>query len=276
MKKLSYLAVAAALPLFFACSRPQSNQDHETEADEAPAAEAPAEPEEEVAEPFTVKEYEKKVGENELEIDFPTSGSPELIAAIGSWINSSLTGTYRGKPDNGEALFRHYAVALGQDEDLNEFGGYAVDKFELGFTSSRVVTYDYTSYTYEGGAHGMGGTYGTTFLRSDGRIFSRSCITSYKALHNLFVEGLKKTFKAKSDSELLANLLNVSSIAKLPAPALDPWIEEEGVVFSYTPYEIAPYSAGSPRVVIPFAKILPYLTEEGKLFITPQEADESK
>lgn len=226
-------------------------------------AEMPAEP---ASEPFETRKFEKKVGDNRLEVEYPVAGNPTLLLAVRTWINDRLGATYRGSLDDAEAFFRHYGALLGTDPDLNEYGGYAIDEFEVEYESPLVLTYDYESYEYEGGAHGMGGSYGTTFLKSDGSIFDKDCITSYAALHGLIVEGLKRYFKAKTDAELLGELIGVESLAKLTPPGMKPWIEKEGVVFSYTPYEIAPYSAGSPRFTIPYAQIAPYLTERGKRF----------
>ena len=216
--------------------------------------------------PFKVKNFEKKRGNNELEIDYPISGNPELVDSVRVWMSQQLTGTYDGNLADADTFFRHYSAQLGEDPDLNEYGGFTQDEFDLEYVNDYIVTYAYTSYIYEGGAHGMGGTYGTTFLQSDGQIFSKDCFSSYRALQPLFVEGLKRYFKVTTDEELLNCLLGVSSLSRLSPPGMNPWVEEEGVVFSYTPYEIAPYSAGSPRFTIPLAKIEPYLTPRGRLF----------
>ena len=214
---------------------------------------------------FEIKKLKKKKGENELEIEYPVSGNPAVVDSVRVWISQQLGDSYKGDLNNVNAFFKHYSALLGSEE-FDEFGGYAIDKFELEFTNDYIVTYEHTVYEYEGGAHGEGGEYGTTFLQSNGKIFSKKCITSYSSLHDLFIEGLKQYFKVKTDKELLAQLNKETSLAKLSAPGMEPWVDENGVVFSYTPYEIAPYSAGSPKFTIPYSKIEPYLTEEGKLF----------
>lgn len=215
--------------------------------------------------PFEVRTFEKEKGENELEVEYPVSGNPELLDSVRYWMNEQLTATYRGPLDDPEAFFNHYASQLGEDPDLNEWGGFTKDDFKLGCVNDHIVTYLYSSYIYEGGAHGMGGTYGITFLQSDGSVFDKKCITSLNALHALFIQGLKEYFKVNTDAELKDCLL-VESLAQLAPPGMNPWVEEGGVVFSYTPYEIAPYSAGSPRFTIPFSKIEPYLTPQGLRF----------
>lgn len=266
MNKLAFLPFAAFLP-FLACSsqtkQPETSTISEKEAME-PAEKS--EPSLQANLPFKIQKFEKEVGENELQIEYPVSGNPALVASVRNWLNEQLSDTYKGDMDNPEAFFRHYAARLGQDPDLNEYGGYTKDEFEVEYENDYIVTYDYTYYVYEGGAHGMGGSYGTTFLQSDGKIFDKECITSYASLHQLFIDGLKRYFKVKTDQELLGCLLSVNDLKQLAPPGMKPWIEEEGVAFSYTPYEIAPYSAGSPNFIIPYSKIAPYLTSEGKRF----------
>jgi len=39
-------------------------------------------------------------------------------------------------------------------------------------------------------------------------------------------------------------------------------LTEEGVLFTYVPYEIASYAAGTITFIIPYKSISPYLTEE--------------
>lgn len=218
--------------------------------------------------PFEVQKFEKKKGDDELMIEYPVKGNPELLRSVRNWINESLGNKFRGDLDNGEALFHVYSSDLGEDPELEEFGGYAKDMFKLEYINDYFVTYAYTSYIYEGGAHGLGGTYGATFRQSDGMQFGKKCFTSYSKMHKLFIDGLKRYFKVKTDSELASHLNEGVSLNKLAAPGRAPWIDKEGVVFSYIPYEIAPYSEGSPHFTIPYSEIEPYLSEEGKSFFS--------
>ena len=215
--------------------------------------------------PFETKKFEKKKGKDELEIEYPVKGNKELLKSIRTWINEELGNKYRGKLDNATSFFHVYASLLGDDPDLQEFGGYAKDEFDLEFVNDYIVTYDHTSILNEGGPHDIKGTYGATFRQSDGKKFNKKCFTSYNKMQKLFVEGLKRYFKVKSESEL-AKRLNDGALRKLSAPGTEPWIDKEGVVFAYIPYEIAPYEAGTPTFTIPYAEIEPYLTPEGKSF----------
>ena len=269
MKNICSLIAISLLLAAGACTRPATKASADTDDDtmaETTVAAAAADTALTPNIPFEYREFEKEKGNYKLEVAYPTAGNPELVTAVRTWINEQLTGTYKGSLDDPEAFFRHYSANLGEDPDLNEYGGYTIDEFEPEWVNDFVVTYDHTSYIYEGGAHGSGGSYGTTFLQADGTIFTKNCFTSYKPLHKLFVEGLKRYFKVGTDAELMEQLLGVKTLAKLAPPAINPWIVEGGVVFSYTPYEIAPYSAGSPHFTIPFADLEPYLTADGKRF----------
>lgn len=220
--------------------------------------------------PFKTKEFEKKKGENVLEIEYPVTGNPELLKSIRTWMNEMLSDTYKGNLDDADAFFRHYSSLLGTDPEMEEYGGFTINKLDVEYLSDLVVTYEHDSYEYEGGAHGMGGSYGTTFLCSDGTIFDKDCFTSYKPMQQLFIDGLKRYFKVKTDKELLDCLISIDNVNKIAPPGRRPWVDEDGVVFSYSPYEIAPYSAGAPNFTIPYSKIAPYLTDKGKRFFNAQ------
>ena len=269
MKKHYLIFSAAAALILSGCSSSTKSSDADSSApavssDSTQAPDSAALPTVQNI-PFEVKKMEKKKGENELEIEYPVNGNPALVESVRKWINERLGDSYKGDMNNADAFFRHYASKLGSEE-FDEFGGYTIDSFDLEFTNDYIVTYEYASYQYEGGAHGDGGEYGTTFLQSSGEIFSKKCFTSYKDLHNLFIEGLKRYFNVKTDKELADNLNISGSLSSLAPPAMEPWIEKDGVAFSYTPYEIAPFAAGCPHFTIPYSQIEPYLTDEGKAF----------
>lgn len=273
MKKFTLLYIGALIFLG-ACSSDDKNR----KTFERPRVEADTLTREEpdtlpVASQFSTTTFSEKKGDSKLVIDYPESGNPVLLDSIRTWISLSLGGSFRGNMDSGGAFFRHYLSQLGQDPEMDddEFNGTQEDEFKIAYKNDVIVTYRHKYYEYLGGAHGSGGDFGTTFLMADGRIFSKSCFSAYKNLHAEIVSGLKRYFSAKSDSQLLGNLIGPETIEAIPMPALDPWITEEGVNFAYTQYEIAPYSAGTPHFVIPAATILPYLNESGKAFFTGTE-----
>lgn len=217
--------------------------------------------------PVETEKFEKSKGNNSLEIEYPVSGNDALLKSIRTWMSEQLGDTYSGDLNNAKGFFKHYAALLGTDPELSEEGGYSKDEFEVEYQNNLIVTYEHSSIINEGGPQNMKETYGTTFLLEDGSIFTKKCIASYKDIQPLIVEGLKGFFKVKSDADLLARLNGQKSTSSISAPAMNPWIEEDGVAFSYTPYEIDSDPNLTPHFTIPFAKILPFLTEEGRRFI---------
>ena len=226
MKHKYYLA-GAFLAAFFlsACSKGEQKTAQPVAMEqEKPATEAVEETSTDNNLKVETKEFEKTKGDNELEIEYPVSGNPEVVQSIRKWMNEQLSETFRGNLDDPEAFFRHYAAQLGTDPDLNDYGGFTQDKFDLEYQNDLIVTYDHTSYIYEGGAHGMGGEYGTTFLKADGSIFTWNCFTGYKPLKPLFIAGLKRYFKVKTDAELADCLYDESTLKTLSAPGMQPGI----------------------------------------------------
>lgn len=217
--------------------------------------------------PFEVRKFEKKKGNDELEVEYPVGGNPELVKSVRNWISEQLTGTYRGNLEDAEAFFKHYAANLG-DPDLEEFGGYIKDNFKLEYTNDYIITYKYTSYINEGeGAHDNGGSYGFSFLQTDGTLFSKDCFTSYTPMQPLFTAGLKQFFNVNSDSELIKKLNSfITSVNSIAPPAMNPWILRDSVIFSYTPDEIAPETEGTPFFKLGYSQVEPYLTAQGKKF----------
>lgn len=272
MKKHLPFLIPAGLILFAACDSSDKQQGNAAGDSAKPAPEikeaavADSAPRHRANIPFEVKRYGEKKGDNELDLDYPISGNPALLDSIRAWLSGQLMDTYHGNFDDSEAFFRHYADQMGEDPEFYDEGVYTRDDFRLSYINDCIVTYDYSSFIYEGGAHEDGGTYGVTFLQEDGSIFNKECFHSYKSLRSLFIAGLKRYFGVETDEELKEQLVPHASLEKLAPPGRDPWIEKDGVVFSYTPYEIAPFSAGSPNFTIPYAEIEAFLTPHGKQF----------
>lgn len=213
---------------------------------------------------FTTNRLSKSVGKSSMKIDFPECANVVLKQNILEWINEQLGGTYEGDINDNDAMFNHYAADLNTiDDGYGQFSRIALTK---AYEDDYVVTYLDDSEFYEGGAHGMGLDSGKTFRKSDGKVFNNSFISFYK-LKDYAIRGLKKYFDVSSDDELLEQLLiGDNSLETLPPPSVDPWIMGDGVHFTYTPYEIAPYSAGCPSFTISIENIKPAVNATAKTF----------
>lgn len=66
-------------------------------------------------------------------------------------------------------------------------------------------------------------------------------------------------FCAETIKELSDHLF--SPAEELPLPTLTPYFTDKGVVFTYSQYEIAPYSEGCPECTISYEDIRPLLSQ---------------
>ena len=273
MKKTLFFTMGALILFLGACSSENKTQPTPETTETEETTEVEEEPDTVVNEVLTTVTFKETKGKNKLEVQYPEKGKPELLDSLRQWINLSLGGTFRGDLDNPQSFFRHYATQLGGDPEMDddEFEGSESDEITLDYLGDVFVTFRHKYYSDAGGEHGVGGNYGTSFLLSNGSMFSKNSFNNYekdsKKLHKEFVEGLKRYFKVTTDEQLLACLSGQENVADIPAPNLDPWLTEEGVAFSYTPYEIAPFSAGAPNFVIPAQTVLPLLNSQGKAFL---------
>lgn len=142
--------------------------------------------------------------------------------------------------------------------------------------TKKYVTYYYGTYTYGGGAHGFMTEVGFTFRKSDGRQIPLLKNTNSPKLSKIIKEGVRSFFsgsdKPLSDEGLLEYLFTgeTSALNHLPLPGNEPYLTENGMVFHYTQYEIAPYSSGIIKFEVPFKDIKPFMTDEAKALI-PEE-----
>ena len=269
MKKPILLIAAGSALLFGACTSSTKNETADTAlpapadsvADTVSADTVSADSLTVANIPFKAKKFQKKKGDDELEIEYPVEGNPELLKSIRNWISEGLSGTFKGNPDDAEAFFKHYASKLGQ---MSEMGEAYKDEFDLEYQNNFVVTYEYSN-SVDDGEGWEEESYGTTFLQKDGSIFGKDCFKSYNDMKRLFTEGLKTYFKVKSDAELAKKLNPGVKVTSIGAPARNPWIDEDGIVFSYSPNEIAP-TRETPRFTLTYDQIAPYLNDKGKAF----------
>ena len=143
-------------------------------------------------------------------------------------------------------------------------------EYEFGLTKEddtpRYVVFHSQDYVYMGGAHGgVTGAGSLTFDKKNGLLIeeflNEDCVED---IQPLIREGLVGYF-ATDDGSVTEENLNEFLLLDddlIPLPVWQPFPSEEGLVFTYQQYEIAPYAAGMPSFVIPVEKLAPYLTEE--------------
>lgn len=226
--------------------------------------------------------YEKtdKHSSVKLAVHYPMSGNRILVNAIREFINEELGGTYDDNLSEPQNVIATYGVQARKrmidiynemNEDGNPYASEMVMEYEREITKTYetdlFVTYTSSFYEFTGGAHGSHGAESITFRKSDGRRFGYDMMRNLDsdAFHQLLKRGLKSYFSENgmpviSDQELRDCLLTDDDINWLPRPQSQPCITQNGIVFTYQTYEIAPYAAGMPSFTVNFKDIKPFLT----------------
>lgn len=213
------------------------------------------------------------LAECEIVVDAPVDTESDIAWTLNNFIHEHLQTVQLGVTDNVASPITQTVVDQCGEKRMDELTTNVKEIYEGGkphaphvykveirkeFDNANLVTFNATIYTYDGGAHGMTQSASVTYSKdlvmqlTFNNAFSAEGL---KALKRALREGLKKYFEVTTDQELIGMLNGVDDPYDLPLPASDPFITEQGLVLRYAPYEIAPYSAGMPTVVIPWAKI---------------------
>lgn len=220
--------------------------------------------------------------ELDLHVQFPKENSAlreRIMETLSEWWGGTYTGSY----SDPKKMIQFYAdSALHQMQvDSTELAKIGIDlpgfsrylDLKRVYEDATIVTYQLHWYSYEGGAHGLGGTIGYTFRKSDGRMFDWEMLRNYYdpaqggdpvQLSDVVKELLKKELNVKTDEDLKGMLLlDKDSYYSFPLPENKPYIVDNKVVLVYAPYEIGPYALGSIQVEIPADQIRPFLKVTG-------------
>ncbi len=129
--------------------------------------------------------------------------------------------------------------------------------------NSKVISFELSSYSFTGGAHGNYGSALFSFRMNDGGLVQLTDIVQDTAsLRPLLEAGFVESKSAQSgETYTLADLVFPESIP-LPMP-LQWCIVREGVRFTYNPYEVASYALGQTDIVLTWEK-LGKLADKGK------------
>lgn len=220
-----------------------------------------------------------------VEVDYPVTGPQSLVDSIRAWMAGCVAYGYKGDLSDGQVLVDHSFKetdtklkaewdemhADAQSDDPEEMGLLDIPgedhlTLRLAWQDDNFVTYDYEFFVYHsGGAHGLEGSSGTTFLKQDGSRMSWSDVTgkSSEEFQALLREGLKIYFGVETDVELddVLFLTDDYNVFNLPLPSSEPCVRAEGVEFYYSEYEVASYSSGMPSFIVPFDLVSPFMSE---------------
>lgn len=156
------------------------------------------------------------------------------------------------------------------DEELIPTGLSRKLNMQATMCNNRFVTYQECAFDYEGGAHGF---YSKRLLSFD-HVNKQEIDNSYlfksgceEELADLLVEEARKSpYYQKSEPDIRTSLANKDEEGNLiggytfPTPGLC----EDGVVFSFQPYEISCFADGAFHFVIPYERVRHLLTNRAK------------
>jgi len=123
------------------------------------------------------------------------------------------------------------------------------------FLDEKILSYSYEQYAFMGGAHGGSNRYFYNFDLSNGHILKES---------DLFIDNYKQPLTELIKQCIVEDNAEIESVADLDE--LDFWedaikpngnfyISDEGIVYVFNPYEIAPYSTGQTEVTLPYDRL---------------------
>lgn len=229
-----------------------------------------------------VCELDDSVCEVYMCADYPVAGPSALVNILQEYICEEM-GVDTRLRTKGDAVLHEGADIMHEAlksswnsiepmEDSDKPTLFGVRNIRKVSDTAGYVSYLSVYEDYQGGAHGSRVEIGTTFRKSDGRRFGWDLLknTDSDAFRLLLKEGLRQYLlsggvkEALTDEGLQSLLLYDGSVDYLPLPHNAPYLTEQGIVFAYQQYEIAPYALGIPTFTLNYQKIEPYLSSAVK------------
>lgn len=204
---------------------------------------------------------------------------PPLNAFYIGYAKRSNTGwRYDGDIHNKKRIFKFasdvYFATVKSDYGLDEhdypFSLFSILCLKAYVKNHRFVTFQQYTHDYYGGAHG----YYTERLISFDPIHKKEIDYKYmfkdNCMENIIVLLKEEACKSPNYQEWKPNIDEFvcvkdeddkpTGLYRLPQPGLS----NDGVVFSFQPYEISCFAAGTFHFTIPYERLRPYLTDKAR------------
>lgn len=204
---------------------------------------------------------------------------PPLNAFYIGYAKRSNTGwRYDGDIHNTKRIFKfasdvYFATVkgdYGMDENDYPFSLFSILCLKAYVKNCRFVTFQQYTHDYYGGAHG----YYTERLISFDPIHKKEIDYKYmfkdNCMEDIIVLLKEEACKSPNYQEWKPNIDEFvcvkdeddkpTGLYRLPRPGLS----NEGVVFSFQPYEISCFAAGTFHFTIPYERLRPYLTDKAR------------
>lgn len=169
-------------------------------------------------------------------------GRTDVPAACKQWVEEQL----------GE-----FSVDEGYDEEnawMFHFEFTREGRFTTACKSRHLQTYSATYSDYTGGAHGMYGIINNVFDLTTGEL-----VTEQDLFAAGYKEGVADLLKQSLAAYLAENEAEEDMVFGQPEPYDNFAVSEEGITWTYNPYEIAPYAMGAIELTVSWSDLKPYL-----------------
>ncbi|MEE1084831.1 MAG: hypothetical protein UH850_13990 [Paludibacteraceae bacterium] len=182
-----------------------------------------------------------------------------MLAKDNNYVYNNVTDAYNARKIEWENEF----------DIEKDLGGYIDDYFirNIG-TCKDLITYNIGTYHCDQCyGRGMEDERFITYNKNTGQPFTWNMIKKEDGLHELMVEGLMKYYRVNSVDEMWVNE-NYQKGEYIPFPKNPPFVINDSLVLQFHRFEITDvWGAGWPSASIALDKVLPYLTDEGKLYL---------
>ena len=118
-----------------------------------------------------------------------------------------------------------------------------------------VLAYRYTSYAYEGGAHGMTLTYGLNMDSKSGKVLQVSDVFADEASVVRLMQGQLLVDNGCETVEQLREKTAILMLGDLYVSDNNFLLLDDGVLFTFNQYDIAPYSSGVISVKLSYQQL---------------------
>lgn len=185
----------------------------------------------------TVKETIEKYGQNYVD-EYTNSLEPLYLEEI--------------KDNNNESVSVYFMYELKNNTKLNQ-------------QNEVLISFVNDFYIFTGGAHGV---YATTYYNYDATTGEKVEIDDiFKGDYETdLTQAIYNAFKAKDfPNNENSEEVGFFNLKELLTPSTNFNFTEDGIEFIYGIYEIAPYSSGEPRVVVPYNTIKEILNLDNQI-----------
>lgn len=184
------------------------------------------------------------------------------------FLNDSISKLLIGNADNMETeakrLYEEYKEVENEDPEYTLTWQFDT-KMAINYNQNGIFSFQNTDYVYTGGAHGMYGSFGTNVDLEAKKVLAFYDLVNESDSSELKILGEKK-FREAMELDETVEFRESGYFWEGEFYLSDNFsIDENGITFTYLPYEIAAYAYGMPQFTISLKALKPYFTEKSPL-----------